>query len=230
MEQESKEDAQPPSYRNSTEQDMFPPAAFPSPSVPDPRLRLGNSNFDPTLNPNNPMLLNRHRRYSMHSTSDLGSAGITGTRSSRVLLGNMPDNDQVSLCDLALITKGKLTVVKEKPKEEQIERVNKVLPGNFMRDETEAFGSVTSSKDLRREVLLSSLQRSLSVGNDGLSAVVGSSSNSMEVSSSSMDTSFSCAPRNHSTQLKMAGNDKMSKSQEFGFGSNQNSKFACFNE
>ena len=104
--------------------------------------------FSPLILPSTPHISpQRHRRYSIHSSPI------------SVNLSSLQDNDNVSFCDLALITKKKILQLNNNMKslnEEIIDPVVKLGPNkqNF---------------DLRREVLLASVQRSLTLSSDDLS-------------------------------------------------------------
>ncbi|KAI2796618.1 hypothetical protein BLOT_014411 [Blomia tropicalis] len=98
-----------------------------------------------------PMSAQLHRRYSIHS----GSTPFT--------LNSLPDNENVTFCDLALITKKKILQLNynyAKGLNEEISQPDVKLNPTLCKH---------SNKDLRREVLLASIQRSLSVSSDDLS-------------------------------------------------------------
>lgn len=98
-----------------------------------------------------PISAQRQRRYSIHSSA------------SPVRLDTLQDNGNVTFCDLALITKKKLIQLGSCAKaleEEEVPEPDVKLNPSFIKP---------CNKDLRREVLLASMQRSLSVSSDDLS-------------------------------------------------------------
>lgn len=97
-----------------------------------------------------PISTQRQRRYSIHSSA------------SPVTLDTLQDNGNATFCDLALITKKKLLQLSScaKALEEEVPEPDVKLNPSFIKP---------CNKDLRREVLLASMQRSLSVSSDDLS-------------------------------------------------------------
>lgn len=96
-----------------------------------------------------PNISQRYRRYSMHSDP-------------LFMLDALPDDNNSTFCDLALITKKKLLQLNNNHLKSNVDSVSDPdvkLNQPFVKH---------SNSDLRREVLLSSVQRSLSVSSDDL--------------------------------------------------------------
>lgn len=108
---------------------------------------ISNNHFtSPSMMPTS-LISSRQRRYSIHA--------------SPVTLDTLQDNGNVTFCDLALITKKKLLQISScaKALEEEAPEPDVKLNSSFIKP---------CNKDLRREVLLASMQRSLSISSDDL--------------------------------------------------------------
>lgn len=115
-----------------------------------PPSSLKSAFLSPILS-SSPLTPPRHRRYSMHSDQSLCT------------LDSLPDDSSATFCDLALITKKKLLQLNNNNSFKTFAEIA-VDPDLKL---NQPFAKHSNS-DLRRGVLLSSVQRSLSVSSDDL--------------------------------------------------------------